>query len=157
MLETVVTVILSAAVGAIGWFLVHFVWKYVAQFYDLRARIRETFYFHANVRSDTKEPYRSSTSDDLRRLAAQLEALQVSLPACVRIYIRCYDLSKAVGDLTCLFNSFTPDVELDPKEYKQLRVSIARCRPNLFATTRWRPDSRKYLATAEYNSSFRRI
>ena len=121
MLEIAVTTVFSLAAGGIGWLLFHLVGKHLIKFYELRSDIHEALVYHANVRDDTLEPYRSDARDELRRLAACLAALDIALTKPNRAFMtkRQYDLERAVGDLIGLSNSFHKDGGGDWRAFRQ--------------------------------------
>lgn len=118
----ITNIIGTFAVGGIGWLTTHFAAGPILALYKLRQRIHEEIeytknvgWIHANGTIDPKEKDRFDEAvRELRRLMAQLSALNVASPNMLRWYLklRCllsgrqsFDLDKAVKGLTGLSNS----------------------------------------------------
>ena len=105
---TVVSAVATILLGLLGWFGAHFVGVQILEFRRIRQEIHEALFFTANV------PYREGVEQQaavadaaalLRRLAARLDALRVSLAPIPAWWLsRRYDLREATAGLTGLSN-----------------------------------------------------
>lgn len=105
--NNVVPLILTFAVGAMGWVLTHFCLRPILKFHRLREQVHETIEFTANVSDRPTDPERYDRAcDEIRRLAAQLRALHFSTNWVVRFYfqIRGYELEEAGSAMIGLSN-----------------------------------------------------
>ena len=106
--DTILPLIGTFLVGAAGWFITHFLAGPILRFYRLRDRIWEELVFTANVRNSTHDESRyNKAADDLRRLAAELDAIRLSAPWPVRTFLsyRKYDLGGAFQGLIGFANT----------------------------------------------------
>jgi len=93
----------------LGWLLINFYLSQILSFRAIRRDIHETMYYVANARrEDLTSPQLLEAIDWLRRLAAQLDALRISLEPPSKWWLRRkgYDLDAAVKGLTGYSNSF---------------------------------------------------
>lgn len=107
---TVVPLIGTFAVGAMGWVLTHFCLKPILKFHRMRERAHETIEFTANVFDRPTDPERYDRAcDEIRRLAAQLRALHLSTNWAVQIYfqIHGYELEEAGSAMIGLSNTLS--------------------------------------------------
>lgn len=108
--DTMVPLIWTFAVGAIGWVLTHFCLKPILKFHRLREKTHETLEFTANVYHRPTDPARyDQACDEIRRLAAQLRALHFSTNWAVRIYFqsRGFELGEAGSAMIGLSNTLS--------------------------------------------------
>src|SRR5262245_27309086 len=82
-------------VGAVGWWITHWIAAPIVALEKIRNEAREELYFHRNVSKDWKLEKIDIASDALRRLAARIEA--ISMTGVVQWYarLRGWDLSAA--------------------------------------------------------------
>jgi hypothetical protein len=107
ILGTVLPVVGTIALGAIGWFLSQFLARPLVRFFDLRQQAHEQLFFTANVYSGTEEASRFERAcEDLRRTAAQLSACESCMLSPLRrlIYSLGYDIGRTIRGLTGLSN-----------------------------------------------------
>ena len=108
--NNVLPIVGTLALGFIGWVVAHFFASPILKFYRLREAVYEELFFTDNISDpkNDKELYFKAV-DDLRRLAARLEALYVSMTIPVRwIMLKLgYDPMNAARGLTGLSNSLS--------------------------------------------------
>jgi hypothetical protein len=82
-------------VGAVGWWITHWIAAPVVALEKIRREAREELYFYRNVSKDWKPEKIDAASDALRRTAARIEAM--SMAGVVRWYsrLRGWDLGAA--------------------------------------------------------------
>src|SRR5947199_8018080 len=99
-------VALSLGAGVIAWFATHFLARPLLKVYEFREKAHELIFYTANVTSDDEKRYQDSV-DELRRLAAQVEALAAVMPPfCGKILSWFHiNLIPAARGLTGLSNS----------------------------------------------------
>jgi hypothetical protein len=109
ILNTVLPLIGTFAVGALGWFIANFVADPILRLSQLRRDVRESIFFTANIGQGTKPEFYTPATTELRRLAARLDALSRDSSRLVRWWWkrRGYDLALAVSGLTGLSNSLS--------------------------------------------------
>lgn len=103
-----VPVVTTFAVGGIGWGATHFVGAPLLGLRQLRRKIHVALFFTANISHRETDPGRYDQAvDELRRLAAELNALHHSATKVLKHYAGWmgYDLPRAVDGLTGLSNS----------------------------------------------------
>ncbi len=108
MFSAIASVVTTLLLGAIGWIGAAFFARHIVKFYDLRGRVREELYYTANVPGwSVDKEHVKEAQDHLRRLAAQLAALEVALtpPLPKLVAYLGYDLKKAAEGMTGLANS----------------------------------------------------
>ena len=95
------------AVGVFGWFVTKFVANPYFEFRKLRAATHEVLFFTANAGNREVDPdAHDGAVAELRRTAAQLSALSISIGPIVRWWIsRRHNLKDAVDALTGFSNS----------------------------------------------------
>ncbi len=106
MLEIFFSMLITAMVAIAAWFGTHFAGNPLIKFYSLRERIHQSLFFTANVGTDDPVRYDRAV-EELRRHAAALDALRVTLPFFPKWYLtgrRGYKLEEAVGGITGLSN-----------------------------------------------------
>ena len=105
MLEILFSMLLTAMVAVAAWFVAHFVGNPFIKFYSLRERIHQSLFFTANVGTD--DPRFDKAVEELRRHAAALDALLVTLPRFPKWFLnrRGYKLAEAVSGITGPSNS----------------------------------------------------
>lgn len=105
MLDILCSMLLTAIVAVAAWFVTHFVGNPLVKFYLLRGKIHESLFFTANVGTDDPARYDKAV-EELRRHAAALDALRVTLPRFPKWVLnkRGYKLEEAVSGITGLSN-----------------------------------------------------
>lgn len=104
MLEIFFSMLLTGIVAIAAWFGTHFVGNPFIKFYSLRERIHQSLFFTANVGTD--DPRFDKAVEELRRHAAALDALRVTLPCFPKWFLnkRGYKLEEAVSGIAGLSN-----------------------------------------------------
>jgi hypothetical protein len=94
MLATIGTLVL----GSIAWIATQFFASPLVRFVEITRNAHELLFYTANVfRRD--DPRFEKAVDDLRRVAAQISALEATIPALLRWFLHRlgYDLNRATG------------------------------------------------------------
>jgi len=100
------TVVLPLIAGIVGWFATHFFARPLLKAYEYREKAHELIFYTANVLPEDGDRFQESV-DELRRVAAQMDALLAVMPWYCRrlmVYLR-IDLRRAASGLTGLSNS----------------------------------------------------
>jgi hypothetical protein len=107
LLHTVLPLLVTFAVGAVGWFVTHWIANPILAINKLRASIIEEVTMSANVGPGSEVEELKAAQASLRRLAAQAAALAQSSGSVVRYYTRInrLDLGSASEGLIGLSNS----------------------------------------------------
>jgi hypothetical protein len=109
------TLVVWFVTGVAGWFVTHFFGRQILRFHELRASVHEALIFAANVLPPyvDREAYKRAV-DELRRLAAQILALDHAATRPARWYFRtfCYDLKKAGRHLIGVSTSLGQDYSM---------------------------------------------
>jgi hypothetical protein len=109
LIHTALPTVGTVALGVVGWIVTHFAAVPILDFYGIRRRIHEELFFTKNVAPGfmPDEDVRKAIAS-IRRQAARLDALRVSLRAVPRAYLSwCrYNLVAASGGLIGISNSF---------------------------------------------------
>jgi hypothetical protein len=105
-LNYLLPLLVTAALGAGGWYLANFVFGPWARFCELRQRIHHTIIYVANVSIKDNQQWREAVSE-VRREAAELAALNYSFPKLIWHYARCrkYNRDQAYTNLIGLSNA----------------------------------------------------
>ena len=113
IVDTVLPVAGAFAVGAIGWWVTHWIANPITEFERTRKAVREEMYYTRHVQKDWRNDRIEQAEDVIRRLAARIEAASASASKPVRWYFRCrrYDLPTAYSGLTGLSNAFRATTE----------------------------------------------
>ncbi len=108
MLEIFFSMLLTAIVALVTWFGTHFVGNPFIKFYSLREKIHQSLFFTANTGARDDDPARYDKAvEELRRHAAALDALRVTLPSFPKWVLnkRGYKLEEVVSGITSLSNT----------------------------------------------------
>jgi len=113
IVDTVLPLLATVAVGAFGWWLTHWIANPIVEFERTRKAVREEMYFTRHVQKDWHSHKIEQAEDMIRRLAARIEAtsVAVSKPVCWYFQCRHYNLSKAYRGLNGLANAFRTTTE----------------------------------------------
>ncbi len=97
----------TLALGAIGWWVTHWVANPIIEFHNLRRSIREELFFTEKVGDISEIDELRETQAVLRRLAARMDAATVAISGPFRRYLklRKFDLENAKEGLTGLSNT----------------------------------------------------
>jgi hypothetical protein len=95
----------SFLLGAFGWFLGSFFGKPYLDFLQLKSRVHEEIVYAGNI--SEKAPQYHQEVETLRRLGAQVHAIDGTAPKPLRLFLNCrgYDLDNAGLGLIGLSNS----------------------------------------------------
>jgi hypothetical protein len=106
LLNTILTVAVSAIAGVCAWVGANFFAEPLLQFYKRRRAVRESMLYSANVDASRKELY-DATYEELRRHAAALDALDETAPKVVKMWLRRrgFDLTAATSGILGFSNS----------------------------------------------------
>jgi len=105
--NTVLPLVGTFALGVAGWFAANFYGEPLSRFAAIRREILVAIFFYANVNKDTQRNVIEVGASELRRLAAQLDALRNSLmaPTSWTLSRMAFDLPRAVRGVTGLSNT----------------------------------------------------
>jgi hypothetical protein len=108
-IDTLLPLAGTFAVGAAGWFIVNFFAEPLLDLSRLRREIHAAIFFTANVGEGSPSAEIATAQTDMRRLAAQLDAVDnVALRPIKWVFkVLGRDLSRARGGLVGLSNSLT--------------------------------------------------
>jgi hypothetical protein len=97
--------IVTIALGGVGWFATHFLANPLVSFIQIRREAHELLFYIANVYT-SDDPHVERASDNLRRSAAKISALEAAMPRFLRQTLSNlgYDLKKAAGGLVAYSN-----------------------------------------------------
>ena len=125
----IVNFIATLLVGAIGWWVFHYVGTPILILGQLRSAIHEDLFFTKNIgwinANGTIAPVEKDRHDQavlqLRRLAARMSALNATWPRHLNCYLRCrhFDLDKSIKGLTGLSNGLA-----DPADHSRFVTQI---------------------------------
>jgi len=109
LLNTVLPLIGTLLVGALGWWATYWIANPIVAFEKLRAEIREEVFVVTNIGSASPADVVNAASDRLRRLAARVDSTTSTTSRLVRLYLRMrdYDTDAAVKQLIGLSNQLT--------------------------------------------------
>jgi hypothetical protein len=112
-MNTFITILVSALTGIIGagltWIVGVFVRKPLDRFYELRLEAHRMIFDVANLLPGVEQQRSEKAQADLRKIAAEIDALRAVLPTIVLWLLqewRGYNLARATAGLTGLSNSF---------------------------------------------------
>jgi hypothetical protein len=109
LLNTVLPLIGTLLVGAVGWWVTYWIANPIVAFARLRAEIREEVFVVTNIGSASPADVVNTASERLRRLAARVDSATSTASRLLRLYFRMrdYDTNAAVKQLIGLSNQLT--------------------------------------------------
>jgi hypothetical protein len=117
--------VLGLVGGAVAWFVTYRIAAPVVEFEKTRRDVREALYLYSHAAKDWRENKIDEAEDNLRRLAARIEASLVTSPKWVRWYFKRqgWDLAEARSALHGLSNVM--GTSRDERTVLRHRIEIA--------------------------------